>query len=65
MPRQGPKLDTIYITSGHSKYAGIGDVQADYPWSGDLFKFELAPGSEARGLLGNSWSGGERNRFRG
>jgi hypothetical protein len=55
----------MYITSGHSKYSGIGDVQADFPWSGDLFKFELAPVSEARTLLGETWSGGERNRFRG
>ena len=61
----GKNLDEMYIITAHSKLAGEGEIQDQYPNSGDLFKVDFGPGSEIRKLLGDNWKGAERFRFSG
>lgn len=59
----GKNLDTMYIITAHSSLAGDGDIQDQYPHSGDLFKVDFGPGSEMRKVLGDGWKGMDRHRF--
>jgi len=60
-------MDTMYIATAHSKLASEGDIQSEFPHSGDIFKVDLSPGSEARKALGlgDDWKGKPRYRFGG
>jgi hypothetical protein len=53
----------MYIATAHSKLAHEGDIQDQFPNSGDLFKVNFGPGSAIRKLLGEGWKGAERHRF--
>lgn len=55
----------MYIITAHSKLANEGEIQDQYPHSGDLFKVDFGPGSEVRKLLGDNWKGAEKHRYRG
>lgn len=53
----------MYIATAHSKLANEGDIQAEFPHSGCLFKVDFRPGSAVRKLLGEGWKGAERHRY--
>lgn len=55
----------MYIATANSELAGDGDGQAEFPYSGDVFKLDFGKGSEVRKLLGEGWKGRERYRFAG
>jgi hypothetical protein len=59
----GKNLDTLYIITAHSSLAAEGDIQGEYPHSGDLFKLDFGPNSEIRKLLGGGWKGADKYRF--
>ncbi|KAL7421319.1 hypothetical protein Q5752_004204 [Cryptotrichosporon argae] len=59
----GKDLSTMYIATAHSRLAGEGDIQAEFPNSGDLFKVEFGPGTPLGDLLGREWKGADRYRF--
>jgi sugar lactone lactonase YvrE len=61
----GKDLSTMYIATAHSKLANEGEIQDQFPHSGDLFSISLAKGSEAAQVFGLSddWAGRERHRF--
>ncbi|KAK4684583.1 hypothetical protein P7C73_g5591, partial [Tremellales sp. Uapishka_1] len=61
----GRNLDTMYITTATTKLADKGDIQAQFPHSGDLFKVDFSAGSEVRKYLAEGWKGAERYRFAG
>jgi len=61
----GKNLDTLYIATAHSDLAGQGDIQAQFPHSGDVFALDCGPGSPIRQVLGAEWTGRVRHRFRG
>lgn len=53
----------MYIATAHSNLASEGDIQAEFPHSGDVLKVDFGEGSEVRKLLGKDWKGRERYRF--
>ena len=59
----GKDLNTMYISTAHSKLAQEGDIQDRFPHSGDVFKLDFSEESEVRKLLGQGWKGRERYRF--
>jgi sugar lactone lactonase YvrE len=61
----GKNLDQMYIVGAHSKLASEGEIQDQYPHSGDILKVDFGPGTEIRKLLGENWKGAERFRFKG
>lgn len=61
----GEDLSTLYIASANANLAKQGDVQDQYPMSGNVFKLDVSPGSELRKVLGPEWKGRVRHRFGG
>ena len=59
----GKNLDQMYIASANTKWIRQGDIQPQWPHSGDIFTVDFGPGSEVRKLLGEDWKGAERHRF--
>lgn len=59
----GKDLSTMYIATASANLAGAGDIQAQFPQSGDVFKIECGPGSPLGKVLGDQWKGRVRHRF--
>jgi hypothetical protein len=53
----------MFIASAHTKWLRKGDIQPQYPHSGNVFSVDFGPGSEIRKVLGDGWKGAERYRF--
>ncbi|BEI85084.1 hypothetical protein CcaverHIS002_0504850 [Cutaneotrichosporon cavernicola] len=58
----GPDLRTLYIATANANLAGQGDIQAQFPESGNVFGFDC---SSMAGVLGPDWKGRVRHRFGG
>ncbi len=58
----GPDLRTLYIATAHANLAGQGDIQAQFPQSGDVFALDCASMAD---VLGPQWKGRVRHRFGG
>lgn len=61
----GEDLNTLYIATANADLAGQGELQAQYPNSGDVYSLDCGPGSEGRKALGPQWRGRVRHRFSG
>lgn len=61
----GKDLNTLYIASANANLAGEGEIQDQFPNSGDVFKLDCGPGSPIAAVLGPDWKGRVRHRFRG
>lgn len=57
----GKDLTTLYIATASANLAGEGDIQADFPASGDVFKLECGPDSAIAQVLGPNWTGRVRH----
>jgi hypothetical protein len=53
----------MYIATANANLAGDGDIQAQWPHSGDVYSVDFSAGSEVRKLLGEGWKGAERHRY--
>lgn len=58
----GADLSTLYIATANANLAGHGDIQAQYPQSGDVFALDC--GTMAH-VLSPQWKGRVRHRFGG
>ncbi|CAK9781393.1 hypothetical protein CC85DRAFT_290459 [Cutaneotrichosporon oleaginosum] len=58
----GADLRTLYIATAHANLAGQGDIQAQYPHSGDVYALDCG---SMTSVLGPQWKGRVRHRFGG
>lgn len=61
----GKDLTTVYVATASANLAGEGDIQAQWPASGDVFKIEAGEGTPLGTALGKSWKGRVRHAFGG
>ncbi|WOO85000.1 Regucalcin [Vanrija pseudolonga] len=61
----GKDLTTVYVATASANLAGEGEIQAQWPASGDVFKIEAGEGTPLGAALGKAWKGRVRHAFGG